>query len=145
MHAKQEVDEDMQQHITSVLCKGRADGGILGRAGEEAQEKACKVNKKLPDTEACEGRGKGAGAADPKHEQNEMRNKDLRRDCEARTLSREERNMTFATIHSTATQPNTNSLFPPGISVSTSSAAPRFCIRAVTFSAVLWHAYAYFN
>jgi hypothetical protein len=93
---KQEVDEDMQQHIISVLCKGRADGGIWGGAGGEAQEKACNVNKKRPDTsddEACQGRGKGAGAAGPKHEQTEMRNKELRRDCEARNLSREERKM----------------------------------------------------
>ncbi len=91
---KLEVEEDMQQHITSVLCKGRADGGIWGEAGGEAQEKECKV-KKNRDTsdEGCQERGKGAGAADPKHEQTEMRNKELRRDCEARNLSREERKM----------------------------------------------------
>jgi hypothetical protein len=93
---KQEVDEDMQQHIISVLCKGRADGGISGGAGGEAQEKACNVNKKRPDTsddEACQGRGKAGGAAGPKHEQTEMRYKELRLDCEARNLSREERKM----------------------------------------------------
>ena len=86
---KQQVEEDMQQHITSVLCKGRTDGGIWGGTGGETQEKECKVKKNRPDTsdEGCQERGKGAGAADPKHEQTEMRNEELRRDCEARNLS----------------------------------------------------------
>ena len=37
---KRGVDEDMQQHITNVLCKCHADGGIWGGAGGEAQDKA---------------------------------------------------------------------------------------------------------
>jgi hypothetical protein len=93
---KQEVEEDMQQQITSVLCKGRADGEIRGGAGGEAQEKAYKVKTRRPDTtddDGCQGRGKGAGAAGPKHEPTEMRNNELRRDCEARNMSREERKM----------------------------------------------------
>jgi hypothetical protein len=93
---KQEAEKDMQQQITSVLCKGRADGEIRGGAGGEAQEKAYQVKKRRPDTSddvGCQGRGKGAGAAGPKHEPTEMRNNELRRDCEAQNLSREERKM----------------------------------------------------
>ncbi len=65
----QEVEDVMQQHITSMVCKGRVDGGIWGGAEGEAQENACKVKKKHPDTsddDDCQGRGKGAGAAGPK-------------------------------------------------------------------------------
>ena len=93
---KQEVEGDMQQHITNVLCKGRADGGIWGGAGGEAQEKACKVKQKRPDTsndDGCQGSSKGAGASVRKVEEAEMRSKELRRNGEARNLSREERKM----------------------------------------------------
>jgi len=46
------------------------------------------------DDDGCQGRGKEAGAAGPQLEKVEMRNKKLRRDGEARNLSREERKLT---------------------------------------------------
>ena len=56
------------------------------RASEEQAPRRC-------DDDGCQGRVKEAGAAGPKHGPTGMRNTELRRDGESRTLLREERKL----------------------------------------------------
>ena len=87
-------EERMTQPISNLLVPARASVGLKALDGGVVGDK-----RSMPDApdpshlDGCQGRNRVAGAAGPKWLAEMQRNKKLRKDGEARNLSREERKM----------------------------------------------------